>query len=231
MDQFVYVIPSFRAEPLRHGGGSWVSDGPASPWDYDVDDTLALVDAVFESTPEARPGGMAVVGGSRGAGVALLAGIREERMERIIALFGPTDFFDDWVRQIVRDAALGQPPDLPGVAHLDSTVIAPYIRGEIHLPEARLEIVRRSVVLFAEDLPPVQLHHGTADEIVPVSQAESLRRTMDALGRMPPGFEAFIYQGGRHALLSLDGLIPRAAVFLPGLVGVPGGMIGAIVGG
>ena len=213
-DRFVYVVPSFRAEPLRHGGQSWTSEGQASPWDHDVDDTLALVNAVFESTPEARPGGMAVVGGSRGAGVALLAGIRDERIERIIALFGPTDFYGDWVRQIARDAALGQPRDLPGVAHLDSTVIAPYIRGRIPLPEARLEIVRRSAVLFAEDLPPVQLHHGTADDVVPVSQAESLMGTMDALGRTPPGFEAFIYPGGRHDLLSLDGLIPRAAVFL-----------------
>ena len=214
VDRFVYVIPSFRAEPVRHGGESWTSEGPASPWDHDVDDTLALVNAVFESTPEARRGGMAVVGASRGAGVALLAGVRDERIERIIALFGPTDFLDDWVRQIIREAALGQPRDLPGVAHLDSTVIASYIRGEIPLPEARLEIVRRSAVLFAEDLPPVQLHHGTADDVVSVSQAESLRGTMDTLGRTPPGFEAFLYPGGGHSYFSLDGLIPRSAEFL-----------------
>ena len=213
VDRFVYVIPSFRAEPLRHGGESWYSEGPASPWDYDVDDTLALVNAVFDSTPEARPGGMAVVGGSRGAGVALLAGIRDERIERIVALFGPTDFFDDWVRRIVREAALGHPRPLPGVAHLDSTVIQPYVRGEMRLPEARLEIVRRSAVLFAGDLPPVQLHHGTDDASVSVSQAESLVRTMDALGP-PPGFEAFIYPGGGHALLSLGGAIPRMVEFL-----------------
>ena len=214
VERFVYVIPSYRAEPLRHGGESWLSEGPASPWDHDVDDTLALVNAVFESTPEARPGGMAVVGGSRGAGVALLAGVRDERIERIIALFGPTDFFDDWVREIAREAALGSPRDLPSVAHLDSTVIEPFIRGEVPLPEARLELVRRSAVLFAEDLPPVQVHHGTDDDIVSVSQAESLMRTMDALGRTPPGFEAFIYPGGGHSYFSLDGLIPRSAEFL-----------------
>ena len=214
VDRFVYVVPSFRGEPLRHDGRNWTSDGPASPWDHDVDDTLALVNAAFESTPAARPGGFAVVGGSRGAGVALLAGIRDERIERIVSLFGPTDFFDDWVREIVHEAAAGTPRDLTAVAHLDSTVIAPYIRGEMLLPEARLEIIRRSAVLFAEDLPPVQLHHGTDDEIVSVSQAESLVRTMDALGRTPPGFEAFIYAGGGHSTLSLPGLIPRAAEFL-----------------
>ena len=213
VDRFVYVIPSFRAEPLRHRGDSWTSEGPASPWDYDVDDTLALINAAFETTPEARPGGLAVVGASRGAGVALLAGIRDERIERIVALFGPTDFFDNWVREIVREAALGQPRDLPGVAHLDSTVINPYIRGQLDLPEARLEIIRRSAVLFAEDLPPVQLHHGTVDGMVSVSQAESLMRTMDALGP-PPGFEAFLYAGGRHSLFSLAGAIPRMVEFV-----------------
>ena len=224
-DRFVYVVPSFRAEPLRHGGESWVSDGPASPWDHDVDDALALVNAAFESTPEARPGAFAVVGGSRGAGVALLAGIRDERVERIVALFGPTDFFDDWVREIARDAAMGSPRDLPGVAHLDSTVITPFVRGEVPLPEARLEIIRRSAVLFAGDLPPVQVHHGTDDDVVSVSQAESLMRTMDALGRTPPGFEAFLYPGGRHSL-SLPRRPHPAGVGVPrGLVRVSGGLI------
>ncbi|MDE0005218.1 MAG: hypothetical protein OXQ29_21215, partial [Rhodospirillaceae bacterium] len=41
-DDFVYVIPAFRDEPLRYDDRSWLSDGPASPWDRDVDDALAL---------------------------------------------------------------------------------------------------------------------------------------------------------------------------------------------
>ena len=130
------------------------------------------------------------------------------------------------MREIAREAALGSPRDLPSVAHLDSTVIEPFIRGEVPLPEARLELVRRSAVLFAEDLPPVQVHHGTDDDIVSVSQAESLMRTMDALGRTPPGFEAFIYPGGGHSYFSLDGLIPRSAEFLRDWLASLGGMIG-----
>ena len=35
---FVYVLPSFRDEGLRYGDREWKSDGPASPWDHDVDD-------------------------------------------------------------------------------------------------------------------------------------------------------------------------------------------------
>ena len=146
--------------------------------------------------------------------MALLAGIRDERVENIITLFGPTDFFDVWVRELVREAALGMPRQLTGVAHMDSTLVQPYIRGRIELARVRLELVRRSAVLFAEDLPAVQLHHGDIDETVDVSQAHSLIRAMEALGRQPPEFEAFIYEGAGHEVLDLSGVIPRAAQFL-----------------
>ena len=212
--RFAYALPSFRSEPLRHGDRTWVSEGAPSPWDYDVDDVIALVNVAFELTPEAKPGGYHLLGGSRGGGVALLAGIRDERVERIVSFFGPTDFFDGWVREIVREAALRMPRRLPGVAHLDSTVVQPYLRGDMQRPEARLELVRRSPVLFAADLPPTQVHHGTIDFVVSVSQAESLIRAMKALGRTPPDFEAYIYEAGGHDFISLGDAIPRAVAFL-----------------
>ena len=213
-DDFVYVVPSFRSEPLEHGDSVWRSTGPGGHWDYDVDDALALVNVALELTPEAKAEGLSVLGASRGGGVALLAGIRDERIENIITLFGPTDYFDEWVQEIVREAALGMPRDLTGVAHMDSTFIQPYMRGRVELARGRLELVRRSAVLFAEDLPAVQLHHGTGDETVSVSQAHSMIRTMEALGREPPGFEAFIYEGAGHDVLELNGVIPRAVEFM-----------------
>ncbi len=213
-DSFVYVIPSFRSERLEYGDSVWVSTGSGGHWDYDVDDALALLNVALELTPQAKSEGVSIVGGSRGAGVAMLAGIRDERIENIVAFFGPTDFFDDWVRQIVREAVLGRPRQLTGVAHMDSTFVQPYMRGEIELAELRLELVRRSSVLFAEDLPGVQLHHGDSDETVAVSQAYSMIRTMEALGREPPEFEAFIYEGGGHEVFGLRGAIPRAVRFL-----------------
>ena len=213
-DSFVYVIPSFRSEPLRHGDREWVSTGPGGHWDHDVDDALALLNVALALTPQAKPEGLSLLGGSRGGGVALLAGIRDERVENIITLFGPTDFFDEWVREIVREAALGMPRQLTGVAHMDSTLVQPYMRGLIELARVRLELVRRSAVLFAEYLPAVQLHHGVIDETVSVSQAHSMIRVMEALGREPPEFEAFIYEGAGHEVFDLSGVIPRAAKFL-----------------
>ncbi|MCY4586021.1 MAG: hypothetical protein OXB98_08305 [Bryobacterales bacterium] len=213
-DRFVYVVPSFRSERLEFGDRVWFSTGPGSHWDYDVDDALALLNVALELTPQAKPEGVSLIGGSRGAGVAMLAGIRDERIENIIAFFGPTDFFDDWVRQIVREAALGRPRKLTGVAHLNSTFVQPYLRGEIEMAAVRLELVRRSSVLFAEDLPAVQLHHGDSDDTVAVTQAYSMIRAMEALGREPPEFEAFIYEGGGHDVFALTGAIARALGFL-----------------
>ena len=105
-DRFVYVIPSFRSERLEVGDSVWISTGPASPWDYDVDDALALLNVALELTPQAKSEGVSIIGASRGAGVAMLAGIRDERIGNIVAFFGPTDFFDGWVRA---DRARGGP--------------------------------------------------------------------------------------------------------------------------
>lgn len=221
-DSFVYVIPSFRSEPLEYGDSTWVSEGVSSPWDYDVDDMLALVNVAIESTPAAKPDSINVLGGSRGAGVALLAGVRDERIARIVAFFGPTYFFDDWVREIVWEAAMRMPRGLPGVEHLDSTVIQPYIRGELSRAETRLELVRRSSALFAADLPSVQLHHGTIDATVSVSQAEALIDAMADLGRGEPDFEAYIYDGGGHELFGLNEAIPRAVAYLARAFGAGG---------
>ena len=51
------------------------------------------------------------------------------------------------------------------------------------IAEVWQHLIRRAVVLFADGLPTLQLHHGSADDVVQVSQAESLIAAMAALGR------------------------------------------------
>lgn len=217
-DQFVYVVPAFRDEPLTFGDQTFQSEGPASPWDYDVDDTLALLNVALATTPEAQSERIGMIGFSRGAGVALLAGARDARIERIVAYFGPTDFFDTYVQEVVREALDGNLRDLPGMDYLYRTFIQPAQAEQLTIAEVRPELVRRSAVLFAEDLPAVQVHHGTADAVVFVSQAVALSETMTALGRTTPTYEAFIYEGGTHSPLSLIGSTSRVTAFLGALV-------------
>lgn len=214
---FVWVIPSFRSETLGFGSQSWTSEGPPSPWDRDVDDALALLDVALEVEAQADSTRVGVLGFSRGAGVGLLMSIRDPRVDGVVAFSGPTDFFGPWVQDVVEDALRSTPTDLPGLDVLDESWLQPLARGEASVAEVRSQLIRRSSVLFAGRLSRVQLHHGTADEVVAVSQARALVDAMDALGRGDPDFQAFLYQGGTHNPLSLANSIPRAVEFLESL--------------
>lgn len=214
----VLVAPAFRSEPFDFEGGPVTAGGEPSPWDRDVDDALALIRVAARVVPAADTGRVGVLGFSRGAGVALLMGIRDPLIDRVVGFFGPTDFFGSWVRDVTEEALRGEPRNLPGLDYLDTRFIQPLKAGSLTIADVRPEIVRRSSVLFAERLPPTQIHHGVADSIVPVEQARSLIDAMDALGRRPPTFEAFLYEGGRHDPFSLPGSTARASEFLAPLL-------------
>lgn len=221
IDDFVLVVPSFRSEPLTFQGTEYRSGGGPSPWDWDVDDALALISAAGEITPEADTSRIGVVGFSRGAGVGLLMAARDPRIDAVVEFFGPTDFFDTFVQDVVEEALRGMPRNLPGLADLDAQFIQPLKRGELTIQDVRPELVRRSAVYFVDRLSQVQIHHGTADSIVPVSQAQRLIERMQAAGRQAPEFEYYLYPGGGHDPLTLFGSLDRAIVFLRRTLSIP----------
>ena len=218
--QFIYVIPSFRSEPLEAAGQVYTSDGPPSPWDGDVDDTLSLLTATLENTPAANPDKIAVVGFSRGAAVALLMGLRDDRISHVVDFFGPTDFFGDLAKLVVNQALLGFTFPLPGVPYLNETYIQPLKDGTLTIDEMRLELVRRSPVYFTDALQrfQLQLHHGRKDLVVPVNESERLIEVMNGLGRTAPDFEFFLYDDGEHDPSTLPGSLDRTATFLAQLL-------------
>jgi hypothetical protein len=212
--RFVHVVPSFRSETLRFGSTSWTSAGDASPWDRDVDDALALLSAALANTPAADAERIAVVGLSRGGGVGLLMGVRDARIDAVVEFFGPTDFYGPHVRDVVEDALRGDLRDLPGLAVLNARYLQPFREGTVSVAELRRQLLLRSPVYFADRLQGVQVHHGTADNVVDVSHAEALISRLQALGRGAPAFEYYIYPGGGHNALSLSGSPQRAADYL-----------------
>lgn len=233
VDDFVWAAPAFRSEPLRFGAQTFTSEGTPSPWDRDVDDALALLDLVADETPAADPARVGLLGLSRGAGVALLMAEREPSIDLVVEFFGPTDFFGEFVQEVVEEALLGTLRDLPGLEFLNGEYIVPLREGETGIPAVRTQLVRRSAVLFADRLPDLQVHHGALDPTVEVTQAASLIATMQALGRgsaalcppeaesgvgASPLFEACIYETGSHSPLTMPGSIPRSQAFLERLV-------------
>jgi dipeptidyl aminopeptidase/acylaminoacyl peptidase len=211
-DEFIFVIPSFRSESLRIRDLTFESDGPPSPWNYDVDDALALLEVALEMVPQADPERIAALGFSRGAAVAMLMGIRDPRIDGVVEFFGPTDFFGAFVRGVVRDMLRDRARSLPGTDFLDETVIQPLRNGELAIPEARIELLRRSPVHFADRLPALQVHHWTADSVVPVSEAGALINAMDAIGA--EDFEPYIYQGGPDHSITFESLEHTLAFLL-----------------
>ncbi len=218
VSKFVVVVPSFRSEPLIYNSHPYVSTGPPSPWDRDVDDALALLNAAIQVTPSADPTHIGVVGFSRGAGVGLLMGIRDPRIDAVVEFFGPTDFFGTYMQELTAEALRDSTRDLPGLSYLNTAFIQPLKRGEITTAAFRKEIVRRSSVLYAGLLPQLQVHHGTADSVVEFSQAESLRDAMQEIGRGAPEFEFYAYEGGTHDFTSLNGSLDRAVSFIERLL-------------
>jgi dipeptidyl aminopeptidase/acylaminoacyl peptidase len=217
LQDFVFVAPSFRSEPLMFEGTTYTSDGPPSPWDRDVDDVLAFINVVEATVPEADMDRIGVVGFSRGACVGLLMAERDPRIDVVVEFFGPTDFFGPFVQDVVEEALLGSLRDLPGLEFLNDEFIQPLKNGELTIADVRPELIRRSPVYFAERLPQLQVHHGTADQTVPVGEAQRLIEVMQRQGRGEPEFEWYLYQGGGHDPL-LPGAIGRTREFLSRLV-------------
>jgi len=135
-------------------------------------------------------------GGSRGGAVSLLAAIRAPgRFRSVVELFGPTDLFDPNFRDDLEALVNGTDDSRPGVGFLKTEILEPYINGGTTLDDARRALIRRSAIYFADRLPPVQIHHGTADEIVPISQSDRLAAQLEMINRP---VEYFQYPGVGH---------------------------------
>ena len=218
-DSFIVVIPSYRSETLQIGGQTFTSDGPPSPWNYDVDDALALLETTLELYPQADEDRIAAVGFSRGSTVAMLMAIRDPRIDGVVEYFGAADFYGVFIQDVVRDALRGRLRELPALDYLNDTTIQPLKNRQISVAAARAELTRRSPVLFADRLPALQVHHGDADEVVPVSEAHALISVMESVGA--ESFESYLYPGGQHHPLTLNESLGRTSAFLLRVVGNP----------
>ena len=212
LSEYVIAMPSFRAQTLTFDGVDYRSEGELSPWVGEVDDGLAFLNVVLDTTPQADPGSIVVFGMSSGGANGMLMAIRDPRIDGVVDFFGPTDFLGPFVIDMVADVLLGEPlRDLPGIRFLQDELVPKAQSGELTLAEVRRELVRRSPIYFIDRLPPLQIHHGTADDIVPLSQSERLNDVIVAGGT---GSEFYEYEGGGHNPIELNGSQARALVFL-----------------
>ena len=197
------VVPSFPGERLDTGPlglGELVSGGAQSTFDTDIDSAIALVNCVLEEVPGVDPSRIIVTGGSRGGGVSYLMAVRDPRIIGAAILFGATDHIthpglQEQVQSYLDNGGKG-PYQNPVLMTVMEAGASDYFQGDMSLAEARRNLILRSVMYFAEDLPEaLQFHHGTADSAVDV---EHSRQLVDRLELLGSAYEYFEYEGGGH---------------------------------
>lgn len=206
-DSFLVVAPTFRSEPLNGGQplGIRISGGEPSPFDRDCDDTMALLTAVLLNIPQADPGYVVVLGGSRGGNVAYHLALRDPRVRRTAIRYGPTDFFADHVHLGAQERLdAGDTGDSLGREVADR-IAGPWLAGQITLEQARQALISWCVLPHLRVETPLQIHHGDRDTVVPPLHSARADSVMQGKGATPPQFAYYTYPQGSHDPDSLDG--------------------------
>ncbi|GAB5534864.1 MAG: hypothetical protein Rubg2KO_11130 [Rubricoccaceae bacterium] len=224
----VQIWPVYRSETIRTtgtpvSGGSFTATagGDPSPWDYDVDDSIAFLDAVIQRwgdfVDEDR---VAAMGMSRGANTALLHAIRDSRIDAVTNYYGPTDFYNESAQSLATGVLSGNTRALmlPGAQYLLDNVLKPLSPDGIYnasanYASARREVLRRSASAFRGDLPDTQVHHHLSDPTVPFLFSQALKDKVDSDGT-PSVFDFNAYGDPADVNLSDE---ERAAFHAPEL--------------
>ncbi len=143
----ILVVPSFRGETFTFIDTTFSSSAESSPWDRDVDDALALLNAAIEYHSITGAPKIALLGFSIGAGVGLLMSIRDPRIAGMVEFFGPTYFFDGFNREVAEETFAGHPRDLPGLNYINEHFLIPLQAGEL---SGVIPVGKRFVILLCE---------------------------------------------------------------------------------
>ncbi|MEL6340765.1 MAG: prolyl oligopeptidase family serine peptidase [Myxococcota bacterium] len=201
---FITVLPGFRGHTLILDDETWRSDGPLfDQCDGGTDDMLSFLQVALEHEPAADRSRVYAFGGSRGGNVSMLASVREPSIRAVVSLAGPTSYLvEDYLEH-------------PNLSTLYSRwFVRELLEDPSQVESARREMVACSPLFFVESLPALQLHHGEADQSVPVKNTEVFEEAWNQ-GRAGEPLEVFYYPGEGHNFAgSIELVSDRAERFL-----------------
>ncbi|MEL6543324.1 MAG: prolyl oligopeptidase family serine peptidase [Myxococcota bacterium] len=185
----ISAFPAFRGHTLRLGEQSWVAEGERfDQCDGGTEDALHFLEVVFALEPLADPERVIFAGGSRGGNVSMIAALRDDRIDRVASIAGPTSY-------LVEEFA-----DNPNLRPLyENWFVRDLLDGSGSVAAARARMIACSPLYFIDELPPTQLHHGTADVQVPLRSATDFIAARDSQGIPSERLEVFLYEGEGHS--------------------------------
>lgn len=203
----ILAIPALRGQSLAITLNGTLYASPISAgehceaFDGGTDDAIAFLNLIQQTESKADVNRSSIRGGSRGGTVALLAGIRDTRIKRVVNVVGPTDMLS-----------------LTATHTHDPTYLCQFLSDlknkQATLAETRKKLIASSPLYFAQHLPLTQLHLGLQDKNVPVEQGYELEQKMTQLG-LKSNFQLFTYNK-THTDIATDNpeLATRIAQFL-----------------
>ena len=204
-DKFVYVVPTFRGEVLNFNGKTFTSDGDRTDaLDGATDDAIALLNVALATTQEADASRICAFGQSRGGNVALLAGIRDKRVDCVVNWAGPTDWFyamgtNGWTEQELWSEGLRiRANTLQTGGQNIERFLKRAIDGKATLADVRRRMIASSPLYFVRRLPRSQFHYGLEDPSVPVRNGRELVTNLRRLRIPATRYESFFYPGQGH---------------------------------
>lgn len=205
--RFLFVIPALRGETLILDEQTFTAEGNrADSWDGATDDMIALLEVALQLEPKADAERIAAYGKSRGGSVALLTGIRDPRIDLVLDLAGPTDWFAAMENRffstatVLRDQLRDGTPIVPTQegGQFYERFVAPVARGEWSLADARHSMLAGSPLYFLEDLPPTLAFYGEEDRSVPLANATAMRDRWKELKRPAADLHLTVFADRGH---------------------------------
>ncbi len=198
---YVLIRPDYRGHDQSEG----VAEGGYGSNAYTIDVLNAL--ASIKQYPDADPDRIGMWGHSMGGHITVRAMVTDPSIKAGVIWAGVVGSYTDLLRNWRRGSMLPPTPSPNSQrGRWRASLIAEY--GE---PEANPAFWQSlSANSFLGDISgPVQLHHGTADDSVPVEFSRTLNRQMQEAGK---NSELFEYPGDDHNLSQNFSLAARRSV-------------------
>jgi len=173
---YIAIAPDYRSHSSSDDGASFYHIGYAQ-------DVLNLISSL-PTVDKADPGRVGLWGHSMGGGVALKAAVVSKSVDAVV-VFGSVSADE----RVNYQNGMGNGPGAYGVNRLGA-------------PDSnRLVYKRISPINYLDRSPPLSIHHGKADAIVPYQWSEDL---FEAAIEQGATAELYLYPGAGHTFVDQD---------------------------